>query len=172
MNIVFFTLIIFVLLYLILSLFIKTNSKKITKLIRFLLIISFLVLAFIMIYVGRFLFSLPFVVMMLSLIKTKAGLSLIQLFRIWSLLRILRNSGRFKFGKSKNNFQSSSAMSLSEAYQILNLNFNKKYNKKEISDAHKKIISKVHPDISPETAKLASIVNEARDIIINNLNYN
>lgn len=169
MNIIFFTLIIFALLYLILSLFVKVNSKKIAKLMRLLLIVIFLVLAFIMIYVGRFLFSLPLVVMMLSLIKTKAGLSLIQLFRIWSLLRFLKNSGRFKFGQSKSNFQSSSTMSLSEAYQILNLNLNKKYNKKEINDAHKKIISKVHPDISPETSKLASIVNEARDIVLKNI---
>ena len=39
---------------------------------------------------------------------------------------------------------------------------------KRINKAHKKIISKVHPDISPETARLASIVNEARDTILKN----
>ena len=104
--------------------------------------------------------------MILSLIKTKAGLSLVQLLRIWSLLRLLKNSGRFKFGQETSNIQSSSSMSLSEAYQILNLNINKKYNKKDISKAHKKIISKIHPDISPETAKLASIVNEAKDVVL------
>ena len=44
-----------------------------------------------------------------------------------------------------------------------------KHNEKEINKAHKKILSKVHPDISPETARLASIVNEARDTILKNL---
>ena len=31
------------------------------------------------------------------------------------------------------------------------------------------VISKVHPDISPETAKLASVVNAARDIVLKSL---
>ena len=166
MNIIFFTLIIFAFLYLILNIFVKTNSKRITKLIRFILIFISTALVLVTIYAGRFLFSLPFALMILSLIKTKAGLSLVQLLRIWSLLRLLKNSGRFKFGQETSNIQSSSSMSLSEAYQILNLNINKKYNKKDISKAHKKIISKIHPDISPETAKLASIVNEAKDVVL------
>ena len=72
-----------------------------------------------MIFAGRFIFSLPFLLMILPIIKTKAGLSLIQLFRIWGLLRVLKNSGRFNF----NTFQQSSAKSipLDEAYRILNL---------------------------------------------------
>ena len=121
-----------------------------------------------MAYAGRFIFSLPFILFVLPLIKTKAGLSLIQLFRIWSLLRILKRSGRFSF-ELNNNVQSSGTMSVVEAYKILNLDSNKKYNEQEINKAHKKIISKVHPDISPETARLASIVNEARDTILKNL---
>ena len=71
-----------------------------------------------MVYAGRFIFSLPFVIAILPLIKTKAGLTLLQLVRIWGLLRFLRNSGRFNFNNmgSAANTQS---MSVDEAYKIL-----------------------------------------------------
>jgi flagellar motor component MotA len=168
MNIFFYALIIFVIVYLVLNWFVKTSSKKIAKGARTLIIFLSIAFAVIMAYVGRFIFSVPFLLLVLPLIKTKAGLSLIQLFRIWSLLRILKRSGRFSFEQS-NSVQSSNSMSLNEAYKILNLDSKKKYSEKEINKAHKKIISKVHPDISPETARLASIVNEARDTILKNL---
>ena len=168
MNIFFYALIIFVLVYLVLNWFTKTSSKKIANSVRTLIIILSIIFAVIVAYAGRFIFSLPFILFVLPLIKTKAGLSLIQLFRIWSLLRILKRSGRFSF-EQNNNVQSSGTMSVVEAYKILNLDSNKKYNEQEINKAHKKIISKVHPDISPETARLASIVNEARDTILKNL---
>ena len=167
MNIFFYALIIFVIVYLVLNWFVKTSSKKIAKGARTLIIFLSIAFAVIMAYVGRFIFSVPFLLLVLPLIKTKAGLSLIQLFRIWSLLRILKRSGRFSF--EQNNSAQSSSMSINEAYKILNLDPNKKYSKKEINKAHKKIISKVHPDISPETARLASIVNAARDTILKNL---
>ena len=168
MNIFFYALIIFVLVYLVLNWFTKTSSKKIANSVRTLIIILSIIFAVIVAYAGRFIFSLPFILFVLPLIKTKAGLSLIQLFRIWSLLRMLKRSGRFSF-EQNNNVQSSGTMSVVEAYKILNLDSNKKYNEQEINKAHKKIISKVHPDISPETARLASIVNEARDTILKNL---
>ena len=168
MNIFFYALIIFVLVYLVLNWFTKTSSKKIANNVRTLIIILSIIFAVIVAYAGRFIFSLPFILFVLPLIKTKAGLSLIQLFRIWSLLRILKRSGRFSF-EQNNNVQSSGTLSVVEAYKILNLDSNKKYNEQEINKAHKKIISKVHPDISPETARLASIVNEARDTILKNL---
>ena len=167
MNIFFYALIIFVLVYLVLNWFTKTSSKKIANSVRTLIIILSIIFAVIVAYAGRFIFSLPFILFVLPLIKTKAGLSLIQLFRIWNLLRILKRSGRFSF--EQNNSAQSSSMSINEAYKILNLDPNKKYSKKEINKAHKKIISKVHPDISPETARLASIVNAARDAILKNL---
>ena len=168
MNIFFYALIIFVIVYLVLNWFVKTSSKKIAKGARTLIIFLSIAFAVIMAYAGRFIFSVPFLLLVLPLIKTKAGLSLIQLFRIWSLLRILKRSGRFSFEQS-NSVQSFSSMSLNEAYKILNLDSKKKYSEKEINKAHKKIISKIHPDISPETARLASIVNEARDAILKNL---
>jgi len=168
MNIFLFALIIFVLVYILLNWFIKTSSKKISNGIRSLTIILSIVLAIIMIYAGRFLFSLPFVLMILPLIKTKAGLSLFQIFRIWSLLKILKNSGRFNFNNVNQNLNKQS-ISVEEAYKILNLDPNKKYTKQEILNSYKKIMKKIHPDVSPELSRLASIVNEAKEIIIKNL---
>ena len=53
-------------------------------------------------------------------------------------------------------------------YKILNLDPKKKYTKEQIQRQWKKIIAKVHPDISPDCQKIASIVNEARDTILKN----
>ena len=169
MNIFFITLIIFVLVYSLLNWFVKTSSKKISKLIRLITIILSIVLAVIMAYAGRFLFSLPFVLMILPLIKTKAGLSLFQILRIWSLLRFLKNSGRFNFN-NPNQSSNIQNISIDEAYRILNLDPKKKYSKEEVQDSYKKIMKKIHPDISPELNRLASIVNEAKEIVLKNLN--
>ena len=168
MNIFFVTLIIFVLVYLLLNWFAKTSSKKISKGIRTITIVLSIILALIMAYAGRFLFSLPFVLMILPMLKTKAGLSLFQLFRIWGLLRMLKNSGRFNFNNINQNLNKES-ISVEEAYKILNLNPNKKYTKQEVLNSYKKIMKKIHPDVSPELSRLASIVNEAKEIVIKNL---
>ena len=168
MNIFFITLIIFVLFYLLLNWFAKTSSKKISKGIRSVTIILAAFLAIVMVYAGRFLFSLPFVLMILPLIKTKAGLSLFQLLRIWSLLRVLKNSGRFNFNNINQNLNTQS-IPIEEAYRILNLDPKKKYTKDEVLNSYKKIMKKIHPDISPELTRLASIVNEAKDKIIKDI---
>ena len=91
MNIFFITLIFFVIVYIFLSWFAKSSTKKISKIIRSITIILAAVLAIAMVYAGRFIFSLPFFLMILPLIKTKAGLSLFKILRIWSLLRVLKN---------------------------------------------------------------------------------
>ena len=165
MNIFLLTLVIFVILYLILNWFVKTSSAKISKSIRTFTIILSIILAIVMAYAGRFIFSLPFVLMILPLIKTKAGLTLMQLFRIWGLLKILKNSGRFNFNNI-NNSSNIQSMSIDEAYRILNLDPKKKYNKDQVLNSYKKIMKKIHPDISPELARLASIVNEAKEIVL------
>ena len=118
-----------------------------------------------MVYAGRFIFSLPFVLMILPLIKTKAGLSLFQLLRIWSLLRVLKSSGRFNFSNFNQNLTTQS-VSVEEAYKILNLDSKKKYTKDEVLKSYKNIMKKIHPDISPELTRLASIVNEAKEIVL------
>jgi len=168
MNIFFITLIIFVLVYIFLSWFSKTSTQKISKMIRLLIIISSIFLALIMAYAGRYIFSLPFVLAILPLIKTKAGISLFQILRLWGLFRVLKNSGRFNFNNFNQNINRQS-MSVDEAYKILNLDPNKKYSKDEILSSYKKIMKKIHPDVSPELNRLASIVNEAKEIVIKNI---
>tara|TARA_B100000287_G_scaffold406404_1_gene430836 strand:+ start:2393 stop:2902 length:510 start_codon:yes stop_codon:yes gene_type:complete len=165
MNIFFLTLIIFVLVYLILNWFANTSSKKISKSIRSFTIILSIILAAAMVYAGRFIFSLPFVLMILPLIKTKAGLTLMQIIRIWGLLRFLKNSGKFSFNEFDRN-QNTQSISLEEAYKILNLDSKKKYTKEEILKSYKKIMKKIHPDVSPELTRLASIVNEAKELVL------
>ena len=167
MNIFFITLIIFVLAYIFLSWFAKTSSKKISKMIRLMIIVSSILLALIMAYAGRYIFSLPFVLAILPLIKTKAGISLFQILRLWGLFRVLKNSGRFNFNNFNQNINKQN-MSVEEAYKILNLDPKKKYSKDEILNNYKKIMKKIHPDISPELNRLASIVNEAKEILIKN----
>ena len=168
MNIFLITLIIFVVVYVLLTWFARSSAKKISRFIRILIIISAIVLAVIMAYAGRYIFSLPFVLAVLPLIKTKAGISLFQLFRLWGLFRVLRNSGRFNF----NNFNQSvnkQSISLDEAYRILNLKPNIKYTKDQVMKSYKSIMKKIHPDVSPELTRLASIVNEAKEIVIKNI---
>ena len=168
MNIFFITLIIFVIVYVLLTWFARTSAKKISKFIRILIIFSAIVLAIIMAYAGRYIFSLPFVLAILPLIKTKAGISLFQLLRLWGLFRVLRNSGRFNF----NNFNQSvnkQSLSLDEAYKILNLKSDIKYTKSQVMQSYKSIMKKIHPDVSPELTRLASIVNEAKEIVIKNI---
>ena len=168
MNIFFITLFIFVLIYLILNWFVKTSSAKISKSIRTFTIILSVILAVIMAFAGRYIFSLPFLLMILPLIKTKAGFTLLQLVRFWSLIKILKNSGRFNFNNMSQNLNSQS-ISRQEAYKILNLKIEKKYTKDEIMNSYKKIMKKIHPDISPELSRLASIVNEAKEIVLKDL---
>ena len=120
-----------------------------------------------MAYAGRYIFSLPFVLAILPLIKTKAGISLFQILRLWGLFRVLKNSGRFNFNSFNQNMNKQS-MSIDEAYKILNLDPKKKYSKDEVLNNYKKIMKKIHPDISPELNRLASIVNEAKEIVIKN----
>ncbi len=170
MNIFFITVIIFVIIYIFLNWFAKSSSKKISKMIRFLIIILSIFLALIMAYAGRYIFSLPFVLAILPLIKTKAGISIFQILRLWGLFRVLKNSGRFDYSNSNQNINNQS-ISLEEAYRILNLNISKKYTKEEILSSYKKIMKKIHPDISPELNRLASIVNEAKELVIKNINY-
>ena len=168
MNIFFITLIIFVIVYVLLTWFARTSAKKISKFIRILIIFSAIVLAVIMAYAGRYIFSLPFVLAILPLIKTKAGISLFQLLRLWGLFRVLRNSGRFNF----NNFNQSvnkQSLSLDEAYKILNLKSDIKYTKTQVMQSYKSIMKKIHPDVSPELTRLAAIVNEAKEIVIKNI---
>jgi hypothetical protein len=104
----------------------------------------------------------------LPLIKTKAGVTLLQLLRLWGFFRILKNSGRFNFNNS-GNYANTQPLSKDEAYKILNLDPNRNYKKEEVLKSYKKIMKKIHPDLNPELNRLASIVNESKDIVLKDI---
>ena len=167
MNIIIYALIILVVSYILLRIIASTSAKKISKTVRLIIFIASILLALLFAFGGRFLFSIPLILMSLGIIKLK-GLTLYQLIGLFRLIQTLRNSGRFSF-KNNNNFNNSSTLSIDEAYKILNLDKNKKITKEEVQKAHAKIQKKIHPDISPETSRLSAIVNEAKDIVLKNL---
>ena len=142
------------------------SSKKISKSLRNLIIIGLIILAILFAIGGRFLLTLPLTLVSLALLKLK-GLSIFQLFSLFRLIQTLRRSGRFSFNQSNSNNLSS--VTLSEAYKILNLDINKKITKNDVNKAYVKIQKKIHPDVSPETARLSSIVNEAKDIVLKDI---
>ena len=60
-------------------------------------------------------------------------------------------------------------MTTQEAYKILNLDIRNKITKEEVNRAYIKIQKKIHPDVSPETSRLSSIVNEAKEIVLKDI---
>ena len=167
MNLVFFGIIIFILVFLLLSWFTKTSSKKIAKGARALIFVLSVILATLFVVAGRFLFSLPLLLIAMSVLKIK-GLTAIQIFQLWRLIQYLRNSGRFSYYGRTNQTASSSALSLDEAYKILGLK-KEGCTKDKVNKAANNIQKKIHPDVSPETARLSALVNEARDLILKNI---
>ena len=166
MNIIIYTLVILTIFYLILRFISNISSKKISKGLRFLIIVGLIILAILFAIGGRFLLTLPLTLASLALLKLK-GLSIFQLISLFRLIQTLRRSGRFSFNQSNLNNQSS--ISVQEAYKILNLDISKKITKEDVNKAYIKIQKKIHPDISPETSRLSSIVNEAKDIVLNDI---
>ena len=152
--------------YFLLRLITNISSRKISKGLRFLIILGLIALAVLFAIGGKFLLTLPLTLASLALLKLK-GLSIFQLISLFRLIQTLRRSGRFSFNQAGTNNVSS--ISVSEAYKILNLDINKKVTKEDVNKAYIKIQKKIHPDISPETSRLSSIVNEAKDIVLNDI---
>ena len=165
MNIIIYALIILVVSYILLRLIASASAKKISKTVRILIFIVSILLALLFAFGGRVLFSLPLILLSLGVIKLK-GLTLFQLIGLFRLIQTLRNSGRFSFNKNNSNI---STLSVEEAYKILNLNRNNKTTKEDVQKAYLKIQKKIHPDISPETSRLSSIVNEAKEVVLKDL---
>ena len=165
MNIFVTGTIIIVTILLILKFLANLNTKKLSNFVRFIIISLSLLLALLFVFGGRFLLSLPLLLIGLGIIKLK-GLTIIQIFQLWRLINFLRTSGRFSQG-SFNQSQPSSGLSLEEAYKILNLK--KIVTKHEVNKAAQKLQKKLHPDVSPETARLSALVNEAKDLILKNI---
>ena len=166
MNIIIYTLVILTIFYFLLKFISNISSKKISKGLRIILVLGLIVLAILFAVAGRFLLTLPLTLASLALLKLK-GLSIFQLISLFRLIQTLRRSGRFSFNQSNSN--NTSSISVSEAYKILNLDMNKKITKEDVNKAYVKIQKKIHPDVSPETSRLSSIVNEAKDIVLNDI---
>ena len=152
--------------YLLLKFISNISSKKISKSLRILIIVGLIILATLFAIGGKFLLTLPLTLVSLGLLKLK-GLSIFQLVSLFRLIQTLRRSGRFSFNQPNPN--NISSISISEAYKILNLDTNKKITKDDVNKACIKIQKKIHPDISPETSRLSSIVNEAKDLVLNDI---
>ena len=165
MNIIIYALIILVVSYILLKIIASASAKKISKTVRFIIIIISILLALLFAFGGRFLLSLPLLLLSLGIIKLK-GLTLFQIIGLFRLIQTLRSSGRFSFNKNNSNI---STLSIEEAYKILNLDRNNKITKEDVQKAYLKIQKKIHPDISPETSRLSSIVNEAKEVVLKDL---
>ena len=165
MNLVFFGIIIFILVFVLLSWFTKTSSKKVAKGARVLIFILSAILAVLFVIAGRFLFSLPLLFLAMSVLKIK-GLSAIQIFQLWRLLQYLRNAGRFSYYGQSNQAQPSSNLSVEEAYNILGLK--KGCSKEDVIKATNGLQKKIHPDVNlnSNTERLSQIVNEAKETIL------
>ena len=166
MNIIIYTVLILTILYFFLRFFASINSKKISKSLRILLFLGLIIFAVLFAVAGKFLLTLPLTIASLALLKLK-GLSLFQLISLYRLIQTLRNSGRFSFN-NKNNSNASSMTTL-EAYKILNLEPSENLTKEMVNKAYVNIQKKIHPDISPETARLSAIVNEAKEVVLKDL---
>ena len=167
MNIIIYTLVFLGIIYFLLKLLANTSSQKISKHLRKLIFLGLVILVIILAVGGKFIFSIPLTLLSLALVKLK-GFSIFQLIGLFRLIQTLRSCGRFSFNQNQN-IKNSSTISTEEAYKILNLDIKKKITKEDVQKAHTKIQKKIHPDISPETARLSMIVNEAKEIVLRNI---
>jgi hypothetical protein len=163
MNLLLFGTVIFVIVYLFLNWFAKTSSKAIAQRSRKIILILSLILAVLLAYAGRFLFSLPLLLIFLKGLKIK-GLTTFQIFQLWRLIQYLRSTGKFSYGAG--NPSANQAISLDESYKILGLK--KGCNKEDVLKAANKLQKKIHPDMNRDvnTERLSQLVNEAKDKIL------
>ena len=167
MNIIIYTLVIFGIIYFLLKFIVDTSSKKISKYLRKIFFIGLIIVALILAVGGKFILSIPLTLLSLVIVKLK-GFSIIQLIGLFRLIQTLRGSGRFSFNQNQT-VKNSSSLSLEESYKILNLDKYRKITKDDVNKAYIKIQKKIHPDISPETARLSAIVNEAKEVVLKNI---
>ena len=164
MNLVLIGIIIFVIVYLLLNAFARASSKKIALTLKKITVYLSLILAALLTIGGKFLFSLPFLFVILSGLKIK-GFTALQMFQLWRLIQFLKNSSRFSQGQF-NQPQGSSSISIVEAYRLLGLK--KGCSKEEVLKVAKKLRQKIHPDMNTDvkTEELSKLVNQAADKII------
>ena len=163
MNIIITGIVIFVLVFFLLSWFAKTNTKKIGKSIRNLIFIFSLLVAIVLVIGGRLLFSLPLFFLAVSALKIK-GLGAIQILYLFRLLNYLRSTGRYSYF-GQNQARPPSDLSVDEAYKILGLK--KGCTKEEVVKSSNTLQKKIHPDAgNPNSEYLSKLVNSSKDLIL------
>jgi len=166
MNLLFLGIIIFIILVVVLSWFGKANTKKISRNVRFIIVIISVFLGLLLIFAGRVLLAAPIFLLILPLIKLKSGLSLFKVLMIFRLLNRLRQQGRFSYTSGTNFSPGSSSISLSEAYAILDCKPGDK--REKIESNYKKLMLKLHPDLNKDidSTKISQMLTEAKNLII------
>ena len=166
MNLVFLGIIIFIVLVLALSAFAKANTRKISKKIRFLIVIFFLFIGVILVLAGRIILAAPLLLILLPLIKLGSGMSIFKALMIFRLLNRLRQQGRFSYKSGTNFSPGSSSISVKEAYAILDCKPGEA--KEKVMTNYKKLQMKLHPDLNKDvdSTKISQILTEAKDLII------
>ena len=164
MNLFLLGIIIFVILYLFLNWFARASSKKIATNIKKIIVYLSLILAAILTIGGKYIFSLPFLFVILSGLKIK-GLTALQVMQLWRLIQYLKNSGKFSQGQF-GEVQGSSNISIDEAYKLLGLK--KGCSEEEVLKAVNQLQKKIHPDMNRDikTERLSQLVNEAKEKIL------
>ena len=166
MNLVFLGIIIFIILAIALSWFAKADSQKISKNVRFLIIIFSILIGTLLIVAGRILLVAPLLLILLPLIKLKSGMSVFKALMLFRLLNRLRQQGRFSYTSGANYSAESSNISLNDAYAILDCK--RGDTKEKILLNFKKLQMKLHPDLNKniDSTKISQILTEAKDLII------
>ena len=127
---------------------ISVEGKKIQRNINYLISIATFIAGIVLLFRGIYHISGPLLLTSLWILRAK---------RIYDL-----------FFKNRNNFNNNAKVtSKDEAYKILGLDFDA--TKDDIISAHKELIRKNHPD-KGGSDYLSSKINEARDILLKNIN--
>jgi hypothetical protein len=168
MNIVISGIIIFVIIFLLLSWLARANTEKVAKKARSLIIVLSLIIAILLAIGGRIIFSLPLFFLAISALKIK-GLTAFQIWQMWRVLNFLRSTGRFSYFGQDKRAEDTSSITLDESYKILGIK--KDCSKEEVLKAASRLQKKIHPDLNRDvnSERLSQIVNEAKDKIIKNL---
>ena len=163
MNLVFFGIIIFILVFVLLSWFAKASSGKIAKGVRSLIVVLSLLMAIIFVIGNKLLLSLPLFFLAISALSIK-GLSGIKILLLFRLLNYLRSTGRYSYF-SQNQARPPSDLSIVEAYKILGLK--KGCTKDEVIKTTNSLQKKIHPDMgNPNSEYLSKLVNSSKDLIL------
>ena len=166
MNLLFLGIIIFIILTLALSWFAKANAQKISKNIRFLIVIFSILVGLVLVFAGRIILAAPLLLILLPLIKLQSGMSLFKALMLFRLLNRLRQQGRFSYTSGTNYSPGSSNITLNEAYAILDCKHGD--SKQKVLANFKKLQMKLHPDRNKDidSTKISQMLTEAKNLII------